>query len=272
MVTGTVPDPKLMSAWRLSQPQLLADTATSQVWRVLQSGRAVVLKALKPNGAEEAAGMVLLQWYQGRGAARVLARTDGAILMEWIDGPSLGDLVRGGDDPLAMGILVEVFARLHLDRPEPPKGLQPLAVRFAPLFDTNPSAQAAALAQRLLETTEKVVALHGDLHHDNILHSARGWLAIDPKGVWGDPAYEPSNAFRNPEGCDDLILQPRRINAMADLISNRMGLPRSRVLGWAAAHTALSICWHREVGNSVALDEALLPRLLAAHAASREDG
>lgn len=32
--------------------------------------------------------------------------------------------------------------------------------------------------------------LHGDLHDKNILLSERGWLAIDPKGIVGDPVYE----------------------------------------------------------------------------------
>src|SRR6266567_6137524 len=37
------------------------------------------------------------------------------------------------------------------------------------------------------------VLVHGDLHHDNVLSSARaGWLAIDPKGVAAEPAYETS--------------------------------------------------------------------------------
>jgi streptomycin 6-kinase len=41
--------------------------------------------------------------------------------------------------------------------------------------------------------------LHGDLHHGNVLHdSERGWVAIDPKGVLGEPEYEIGVALRNP--------------------------------------------------------------------------
>src|SRR6266567_3540278 len=43
------------------------------------------------------------------------------------------------------------------------------------------------------------VLVHGDLHHDNVLSSARaGWLAIDPKGVAAEPAYETAAMLRNP--------------------------------------------------------------------------
>lgn len=32
--------------------------------------------------------------------------------------------------------------------------------------------------------------MHGDLHGRNILHSERGWIVIDPKGIVGTPAYD----------------------------------------------------------------------------------
>ena len=40
--------------------------------------------------------------------------------------------------------------------------------------------------------------LHGDLHHTNILFSARsGWVAIDPKGICGDAGYEVGSFMLN---------------------------------------------------------------------------
>lgn len=41
--------------------------------------------------------------------------------------------------------------------------------------------------------------LDGDLHHFNILRAHRQpWLAIDPKGLVGDPAYEVGAFLYNP--------------------------------------------------------------------------
>lgn len=139
--------------------------------------------------------------------------------------------------------------------------------RFAPLTGTSFEGNlgtAARLARVLLDTSPTLQALHGDLHHDNILRSPRGWLAIDPKGVSGDPAYEPANAFRNPGGAGDLIFRPDRIARLADRFSQSLHQPRSRILGWAAAHCALSILWSREDGLDPSQDQRLLPILLAA--------
>lgn len=57
---------------------------------------------------------------------------------------------------------------------------------------------------------------HGDLHHDNIMHGSRGSLAIDPKGVYGDPAFDAANVFYNPLDRDDLCLDAARIAAIAE--------------------------------------------------------
>ena len=42
--------------------------------------------------------------------------------------------------------------------------------------------------------------LHGDLHHDNILTATREpYLAIDPKGLVGNRAYDVTAAMLNPD-------------------------------------------------------------------------
>lgn len=51
---------------------------------------------------------------------------------------------------------------------------------------------------RLLESSPEPRLLHGDLHHENILWGGGRWWAIDPKGLWGDPAWEAAAFLRNP--------------------------------------------------------------------------
>lgn len=79
------------------------------------------------------------------------------------------------------------------------------------------------------------VALHGDLHHENILLGARGWVVIDPKGLVGDPAFEPSAYLRNPLA---LMQSEPDLGAVLDRrlawIRERTGWPESVVLAWAA--------------------------------------
>lgn len=166
----------------------------------------------------------------------------------------------------ATDILCDVIQTLHAVRPDL-SPLEPLGRRFAPLTSARLDgdlAEAARIARDLLADPVPPVALHGDLHHDNILQGARGWLAIDPKGVSGDPAYETANAFRNPESMGESLYDPARIARLADQISHRLGSSPRRLFGWAAAHCALSTRWSLEAGQSIAEDLRLLPLLLAA--------
>jgi streptomycin 6-kinase len=260
----------LLARWHLSNPIKIAHTASSTVWMVQRAdGQPAVLKLLHPGEADEARGADYLQSLNGQGAVQVYARDGNAILMEFCPGPPLGDLARSGKDIEADDILCDVILKLH-GASAPVSELQPLEIRFAPLTTpalTGELATAADIARTLLATPVPPVALHGDLHHDNILDTPRGWLAIDPKGVAGDPAYETANAFRNPEGAGALIFDPDRIALLAQRFSQRLDQPRPRLLAWAAAHCALSIVWSREDGKDCSDDLRLLPILLASAAA-----
>ncbi|PJN93199.1 streptomycin resistance protein, partial [Amaricoccus sp. HAR-UPW-R2A-40] len=96
----------------------------------------------------------------------------------------------------ATGIIADVLRKLHFDfQGEPPEGVTLLPRRFQCLFhkadednQADPSSifiRGAAVARRLLAEDTPSYVLHGDLHHENIRHHPeRGWLAIDPKGLY----------------------------------------------------------------------------------------
>tara|TARA_R110002124_G_scaffold44422_15_gene135615 strand:- start:9030 stop:9881 length:852 start_codon:yes stop_codon:yes gene_type:complete len=263
--------------WSLTKSTPLADSANSAIFKVEQNGRNfAVLKILKPLAAEEERrGAQLMNWYGGEGAATVFDIHGDTIFMEWLDGGTLGDAVRDGHDEQASTALCAVAAGLQRPRGEPPEGLLPLRTRFQSLFDTDVRswphtardmyARAAGIALKQFDRPTAQLPLHGDLHHDNILSSDRGWLAIDPKGLLGDPAYDLAIAFINPGGAEDRVKDPRRIAALADMVAARLGHNRKRVLGWAAAHAALSACWSIEAGQSITWQLTMLPLLLSAY-------
>ena len=262
-----------LTRWSLGDPQRVAETATSDVYRVRRpDGTSAALKLLKPYGADEIEGARYMQWCDGAGAARIIAIDGLTILMEWLDGAPLGDLPRAGRDEDATVILCDVARQLH--QPRGPASFKPLRQQFDALFTGDPSMwpithlplaqRAMAIAEELFATAPAPVPLHGDLHHDNIMGSTRGWLAIDPKGLLGDPAYDLANAFRNPYGADDLVRRPERIDRLAEIFAERLGLDRIRLLRWAAAHCALSACWDYQAGNSLAGNLIMLPLLLDA--------
>lgn len=268
---------RAMIRWSLTKSTPIADSQRSTIFRVEQNGRNfAVLKILKPVAAEEERrGAALMNWYGGEGAATIFDIHGDTIFMEWLDGGTLGDAVRAGHDDEATIAICTLVHGLHRPRDDAPEGLLDLRPRFQALFDTDVRqwphtardlyARACGIALKLFDKPFASIPLHGDLHHDNIVSSDRGWLAIDPKGLRGDAAYEVANVFRNPIGANKLVTDPRRIQALADAFATRLEFNRKRVLGWAAAHSALSACWDLAAGNPITVDLAMLPLLLSAY-------
>lgn len=260
--------------WALSDPALVAETDGSFVYRA-DHGKygPVALKLLKPGmGDDEARGGAMLAWFGGHGAAQVFGLAPDAVLMEWLDGESLGDIARSGQDELATGILIDVVERLHAHRHAPPPELTPLRQRFDALFRMGPDpwplvsrplvARAIGIAHALLDVDQPAQPLHGDIHHDNILRAGNTWVAIDPKGLIGDPAYDYANSFQNPVDAEALVLDAARIGRHATAISERTGIDRTHLLAWAVAHTALSGAWNIEDDSPHAHQASMLALLV----------
>jgi streptomycin 6-kinase len=268
-----------IARWALTSPSVVTETATSVIYRATAAAHGpVALKLLKPGaGDDEAKGGAMLAWFGGHGAARVFGLAPDAVLMEWLDGETLGDVARAGRDDAATLLLADVVERLHARRDAPPPELTPLRRRFASLFRLGPdawpeearplAARATAIALGLLDSDAPAVPLHGDIHHDNILRSGDSWLAIDPKGLIGDAAYDYANSFQNPERADALVLDAGRLARHATALAGRTGLPRRHLLAWAVAHTALSGAWNIEDGTPFAHRVTMLPLLLAEYEA-----
>jgi streptomycin 6-kinase len=109
------------------------------------------------------------------------------------------------------------------------------------------------------------VLLHGDLHHENILAAGRQpWLAIDPKGLAGEPAYEIGALLRNP--IPQLYTWPDldRITARRiDQLAEELTLDRERLIGWGLAQAVLSAWWNVEDHGREWDDCLILAEILA---------
>jgi streptomycin 6-kinase len=119
--------------------------------------------------------------------------------------------------------------------------------RGAPGFPAALFLHAAALRRDLLASTEAPVALHGDMHHYNVLRAQRAaWLAIDPKGLLGDRCFDICQFLRNP--------LPRGVPASVnrrrlDIFCAELGLDRQRTKDWCLVHAVLDACWDFEDGR-----------------------
>jgi streptomycin 6-kinase len=266
-----------MARWGLTEPWLVARGPRATVWRVTRAGGGTAALKVAQDDDEAGAAGALRHW-DGEGAVRCLDADGRAILLEWVDGSSLGDLARRGDLAAADRLLAGVAARLQARKGAGPGGLRRLDDWCAALtvFDAGQAPDAAtqstvraaqALLSALLASAPADRPLHGDLHHDNVRLSDRGWIALDPKGLRGDPAFDAGNAFRNPLGCEEASLRPDRIAALADAFAAEAGFDRTRVLRWGAVSCALSIAWFIEDGGDPAADWRRLPVLLDAASA-----
>lgn len=211
-------------AWNLSSAELLAHTTMGLVQRVTRAdGTLAVLKCLSKTGRrEEGTAPSVLRAFAGSGAVHVLRADENAHLLEYCIGPKLLHRKDGHRDEVAMPILAEVVAHLQIKGRERPLGVPTLterceaidrALKVASGMNAVLLRKARQIADTLL-SDETPTLLHGDFHHENVLRSSRPdglqWLAIDPQGVWGDPAYEVANLFGNPRGHHDITLSKNR--------------------------------------------------------------
>ncbi|MEL6681815.1 MAG: aminoglycoside phosphotransferase family protein [Pseudomonadota bacterium] len=256
------PASDVLCAFGVHNPNFVTKTALATIWKVTRAdGSQAALKCYADPGMPgEGPGFSWLKSINGTGAARFYARHKGSALVEWLAGPSLGDVARGGDVEAADHRLVATARLLH-NAPAPPTPDMPLltdwfrALREAQLppdlaeLSRHNMCRSLSMAETLLEAQTDLRPLHGDLHHDNIKSSARGDLAFDAKGIVGDRAYELANAFLNPVDTPQIVQDRTRINRLADIAAQAFDSHKATVLDWACAHAALSNAWHLRDGG-----------------------
>lgn len=259
--------------WGLTADGAACATASSVLQPVRSAGRPAYLKlATVP---EEAAGARVLRWWAGRGAADVLAACDDTLLLERAVGDGdLSALARSGveGDDEATRILCRVASALHRvdDRPRP-EGIVDLRSWFRELFehaDAHPLThaglfpRAATMAESLLTSPLGDVVLHGDVHHGNVLDfGERGWLAIDPKSLHGDPAFDFANILCNPDLAT--ATRPGRMDRTLRVIAEETGVEEERMLRWTLAWAGLSAAWSEGSGDDAGVAVAVGMRAAA---------
>ncbi len=224
----------------------------------MADGTAVVLKIGVPRD-ELITEMEALRIYNGRAICRLIDadREMGVLILEWLKpGKMLLDIK---DDDEATRIAAQVMKKLWRRVPKTHNfpSVADWATGLGRLRETF-NGRTGPYSQKLVETAESIFAdmltenvepvlLHGDLHHYNILSAEREpWLAIDPKGVVGDPAYEVGAFLHNPLDLmtwpDWQALIPRRL----DILAETLQMDRQRLVALSLAQDVLSNWWNYE--------------------------
>ncbi|MDX3635846.1 aminoglycoside phosphotransferase family protein [Streptomyces europaeiscabiei] len=210
---------------------------------------------------------VALRVWDGDGAVRLLAHDGetGTMLLERLDPARM--LSHEPDTRKAVLVIARLLAHLTI-APAPPamRRLSDIATdmldRTPPVLARIPDTSdrrliadcAAALREVVSEPGDRL--LHWDLHFDNVLGADRApWLAIDPKPLAGDPAFELWPALNNRFDPNEV---PWRFDAMTDVLS----LDRDRARAWTLARLLQNAVWEIEEGRPLDPDDLELARRL----------
>lgn len=206
--------------------------------------RPAVLKVSWPGEDQAPEGPALRAW-SGNGAVRLLRHDPRrwALLLERLDASR--DLT-GVPLDRAVQIIGGLVTRLHaVSVPIELPTLSTLAERWArdlpmqwtvagPPWPIRVRDEVVATCRELADDADTRL-LHADLHFENVLAADREpWLAIDPKGLAGDPAFEAWpvlwNRFEEYAGSRDV---GRRLDAWCEAV----GIDRHRARAWARVRT-----------------------------------
>lgn len=205
--------------------------------------------------------------WEGRGAVRLYERDDArfAMLLERVGrvgvGAEAGSLADVDDIDEAVTAAGRLARRLAVPAPAGLPRMSSLVAEWeCELRDEDrelgsplPARVVAAAigTVRELGGDQPDTLVHGDLHFTNVLRSEREpWLAIDPKGYVGDPAYDSITLLRT--RFEPLLTAPdpraailRRLAVFADAAE----VDRDRARRWAQARAVTAAHWGLRHGD-----------------------
>lgn len=242
---------------------------------VREDGTPAVLKLSFPGEKEFGTEAAALEAFGGGGICRLLELDlgKGAMLLERLE-PGM-PLTFVQNDEEATVIAANVMKKLWHPAPQGhtfptvsdwAKGFDRLRARFDGGTGPMPDRlieEAESLFKDLLSSQDQPLLLHGDLHQENILSAGREpWLAIDPKGVVGEAAYETAALLHNPVQALDAPDPKRLIQSRLDVLSHELGFDRGRIRAWGLAQAVLAAYWSLEDGGHVWNEALVFARLL----------
>lgn len=225
----------------------------------LADGSQAVIKIGYPEDREFQSEIAALEVFNGDGICRLLQadKPHAVMLLERaIPGTTLASM---DEDDEATRTIAHIMKQLHKPLPESHNFIAIAEWASAiPEYKSKHGTQGALpahlvekadeLFKHLVATSAEPRLLHGDLHHHNVLLSdQRGWIAIDPKGVAAEPAYEAAAMMRNPyEKLKDIAALKPLLRRRIALLSEELNVGPSRIRDWCFAQCMLSAVWNAE--------------------------
>ena len=213
----------------------------------LPDGTAVIVKISWPHPAMLTEPDVLRAW-NGDGAVKLLASDPvrhTLLLQPCVPGVELGRTRGRAAELLRIGCAV--LSRLWTATPPP--GIERLAdicgewahvtadrmIRLRPGYDPGIVGEGVRLLRELPASTGREVLLHGDFNPGNVLSHGGGWLAIDPKPLIGDPAYDVWPLLQQIDDPFAYAAPGPQLRSRIHQLARDLELDPARIIAWSVA-------------------------------------
>ena len=235
-------------------------------------GSKVVVKVNFPSSESEHEAAALRHW-SGRGAVRLLDHDPerNALLLERC---LPGDVLWNQPEDASTKVMVGVLGGLWEKRaPEEPfvalasaargwsSRLQRAYERADKPFERSLLDEALSFMAMARPPEKDDVVLHQDLHGGNVLRRGSEWVAIDPKPLVGERAFDLASFVRDRrqhlrDDSDSRAVLRRRLERLC----SSLDVDRDRARGWAIAH---ALAWSVDPDGNFYPDLVLATRLTA---------
>jgi streptomycin 6-kinase len=248
----------LISIWNVENLSVVdEDFSTNLVIKGFQKTIPIVVKLIF-DSKEYINQKNSMVFYRGKGMVSLINFNDAhqALLMECVEpGFPLSSDPMGISDVNIASALMKKLHECPIQDDHQFKDLTSIISRLENVnhdFYPHHINKAQILSHDLMHSQNHQVLLHGSLHHFNILSSHHhGWIAIDPNGCVGDPAFEPGAFIRNPITGYHAYpndLKPMLVNRINGFAFN-LNLSKERIMKWAYVQAVIGGVMFYKVGK-----------------------
>jgi streptomycin 6-kinase len=254
---------KYLFDWQLLPDGQFENLSFNYALPVLRVDKSKAILKMGPHIKGRVKEAEALKFFDGQGAVKVLEinSLDGVLLLEKVEpGCQLSDLliqaeIEDVDATKAFGqLLLRLQSREYNFQAMSLTPVQTWGLGFEKFlredcrgkeFSRELIQLADGIYKDLVASSTQIKVLHGDLHHANILQSEHeSWLAIDPKGLTGDPCFEVGAFMRNPM---PELLQQKDLDTILrhrfKTLHSITGFDLQRMWGWSFSQCVLAAIW-----------------------------
>jgi streptomycin 6-kinase len=191
--------------------------------------------------------------FNGNGSVKLIDTNDkynALLLQQAVPGTTLKELYPGQVE-YVMDCYVGTMNKLHNKHLSNKHEYRHIADWLIALDKLTPDQIPAHMLKRainlrdaLLSSMGPPVFLHGDLHHDNILKHNDSWLAIDPKGIIGEPEFEiAAFDFMYITELANMIDVKQIFEKRMAMLAQKSNLDAQRIKDWVFVRLILMAAW-----------------------------